>query len=156
MPRPYQPSEDSLFLLECVEGLAAGTAGRALEIGCGTGFVTRGLRDSGALRLAACADLFPEAAREASGRFRGSPLEAVVCDAARPFREDAFDLIYFNPPYLPCDRDEDPAVCGGRGGVEVALEFLRSAAGALRRGGRMVALVRAEGAGEVLGEARTM
>ncbi|MGC8556293.1 MAG: HemK2/MTQ2 family protein methyltransferase, partial [Conexivisphaera sp.] len=86
----------------------------------------------------------------------GSPLEAVVCDAARPFREDAFDLIYFNPPYLPCDRDEDPAVCGGRGGVEVALEFLRSAAGALRRGGRMVALVRAEGAGEVLGEARTM
>ena len=129
---------------------------RGLELGCGTGFVTRGLFDASILRIAACGDVSAEAAEEARDRLRGAPLDAVICDAAGAFRDSAFDVVYFNPPYLPCDYEEDPTVCGGRNGVELALSFLKSSRGPLKPGGRIYALIESDGVRELLENAERL
>jgi release factor glutamine methyltransferase len=150
LPRPYQPDEDSEFLLKCVaEALEPRGIARGLEIGCGTGFATHGLLELGAVRLAVCGDLDPDAAEAARERLRGMPADAVVCDAAEPFRNGSFDAVYFNPPYLPCEREEDPAVCGGGSGADVALHFLESSRDVLKGGGRTFALIGSENAEEL-------
>lgn len=141
--------------MEGALGDAGPRRGRALELGCGTGFVTRGLFDSGAVGLAACSDVSPEASAESRERFRGTPLEPVVCDAAEAFRPGAFDAIYFNPPYLQCEPEEDPTVCGGEG-AEVPLWFLESARRALAGGGRIYALVGRDSEGRLLEAARRL
>ncbi|BBE42865.1 methyltransferase domain-containing protein [Conexivisphaera calida] len=160
MPQPYRPSDDSALLLDCVRRsmeMEEDRGGmRGLELGCGTGFVTRGLFDAGVLRIAACGDVSVEAAEEARDRLRGAPLDAVICDAAGAFRDSAFDLVYFNPPYLPCDYEEDSTVCGGRNGIELALSFLESSRGSLRPGGRMYALMESDCAGEFLENAERL
>jgi release factor glutamine methyltransferase len=53
--------------------------------------------------------------------------EAILADRATCFRDGIFDLVAFNPPYLPSAGIEDRAVDGGRGGLEVPLAFLEEA-----------------------------
>jgi len=68
-------------------------------------------------------------------------VELVVADKASCFRADTFDIVAFNPPYLPSESIEDRATDGGRGGVEVPLQFLNSALSVLKIGGRIVLLL---------------
>ena len=157
MPQPYRPSDDSALLLDCIRrSEESHRRARGLELGCGTGFVTRGLFDAGILKVAACGDISPEAVEDARDRLRGAPLDVVLCDAAGAFRDHAFDVVYFNPPYLPCKYEEDPTVCGGRDGVELALSFMESSRGSLRPGGSMYALIGSNGVRELLENAERL
>jgi len=68
----------------------------------------------------------------------------IVCDGAKlPFRSNAFDLIFFNPPYLPSTSEapRDAAVDGGIGGVEVASRFLLDSARCLKENGEIYTLL---------------
>ena len=56
-----------------------------------------------------------------------------------------FDLVFFNPPYLPSATIEDEAVDGGPTGVEVPVSFLEEGLRVLREGGTIVALLSTEG-----------
>ena len=53
--------------------------------------------------------------------------EAILADRATCFRDGTFDLVAFNPPYLPSVEIEDVTVDGGRGGLEVPFAFLQEA-----------------------------
>ncbi|AFK23215.1 hypothetical protein Py04_1645 [Pyrococcus sp. ST04] len=55
----------------------------------------------------------------------------------------SFDLIVFNPPYLPGDEEEikediDRALIGGKGGGEIIQKFLQEVKGYLEPGGRVL------------------
>ena len=56
-----------------------------------------------------------------------------------------FDVVFFNPPYLPSEVMEDEAVDGGPTGVEVPVSFLEDGLRVLREGGVVVALLSTEG-----------
>jgi len=71
----------------------------------------------------------------------------VRADLTTPFPESAFDVVLFNPPYLPVDelaeRDDwmEIALSGGETGREVIEEFLDDVGRVLAPDGRIFLLV---------------
>jgi release factor glutamine methyltransferase len=76
---------------------------------------------------------------------KGPRVELVLADRAMCFRDGVFDLVFFNPPYLPSAQTEDPVVDGGPTGVEVPMHFLEEALRVTRKDGTIVALLSSEG-----------
>jgi release factor glutamine methyltransferase len=111
-----------------------------LEMGFGSGAALASV--SGRFGLAVGTDIL--GIQEAKlGR---DPLvELVLADRARCFRDGVFDLVFFNPPYLPSARVEDQAVDGGRGGIEVPFSFLEEALRVLKAEGSIMVLLSDKG-----------
>jgi release factor glutamine methyltransferase len=122
------------------EALEQFSGGSCLEIGFGSGAVIASA--SKRFRLAVGTDMIGlEDARLAFG----PGVELVLADRATCFRDRVFDLVFFNPPYLPAEPIEDEAVDGGPTGVEVPVSFLEEGLRVLAEGGTIVALLSDEG-----------
>lgn len=138
-PAVYRPAEDSGLLADAAVDAARG---RVLEVGTGSGWVAERVAAERGLRVVG-SDLNPHAAREAAGR----GVEAVVADLLGPFREDAFDTVCFNPPYLPTKPDNEwddwmeHALSGGESGRALIEPFLADVDRVLAPGGRGLLLV---------------
>ncbi len=119
----YQPAEDSALLAEAARDGVDDTD-FVLEVGTGSGYVADALAETGAHVIGS--DLNPHACRQA--RARG--LEVVRADLLAPFQPETFDVVAFNPPYLPTDPDEEgddwmeQALSGGESGRRVIAPFL--------------------------------
>lgn len=139
----YAEAEDTHLVLE---GLAVRRGARALEIGTGRGDIALELARRGA-RVEAT-DVNPAAVAVASARAKaeGLRVEFKVGDLFAAW-EGAFDLVVFNPPYLPTapsDRVEGPlnaAFDGGPDGLAVTRRFLRALPKRLAKGGRALTVV---------------
>jgi len=70
--------------------------------------------------------------------------ELVISDKASCFHQSSFDLIVFNPPYVPSNSVVDLSVDGGEGGIEIPLKFLGSALGALKPDGQILVVLSSE------------
>ena len=121
-PTVYRPSDDSYLLLAAVT-ISPGE--RFLEVGAGAGLLAL----HAARRTDAVAtDVNPEAILllRRNARRNEIPLEVVRTDLIAGLR-GPFDVVAFNPPYLPgTPRDSvERAWHGGRDGSEVALRFLQ-------------------------------
>ncbi len=138
-PEVYSPAEDTFLLLNA--GLRIISPGdRVLEIGTGSGEIASALMNAGA-RVTAT-DMNPIAASYAHSR--GVPV--IRCDLFAGIR-GTFDLILFNPPYLPTapeDRIDDwfeLALDGGADGRETIQRFLADAPAFLSKNGRLLLLI---------------
>lgn len=136
----YQPAEDSRLLADAVvEAVDAGD--RLLDVGTGSGYVAARAREAGARVVGA--DLNPHACRQAAAA--GVPV--VRADLTTAFRAGAFDLVAFNPPYLPTapeaewDDWMERALSGGEDGRAAIEPFLDDAARVLAPGGAAFLLV---------------
>jgi release factor glutamine methyltransferase len=135
----YQPAEDSFLLLRAaLKELRE--EDRVLEVGTGSGYVAGTI--SGCTVVTAT-DINPHAVRTA----RQEGVEVVRTDLAAGLKNGSFDLILFNPPYLPTDPSEriddwlEYALDGGKGGLDVVSRFLREIPLLLAPGGRILLLV---------------
>lgn len=133
----YLPAEDTRLL---IESLRNASGGRCLEIGFGSGAVISSV--SQRFELAAATDITGVEQAVSASR---PDVDLVIADRASCFRERSFDLVFFNPPYVPSQEIEDRTVDGGPTGIEVAAGFMEEGARVLRRGGRMLALLSDEG-----------
>lgn len=122
----YQPAEDSALLAGTVADDLAGTSPtRLLDVGTGSGYVGARLAAATGVWVIGV-DVNPAACRRA----RDQGIEAVVGDLVGPFRDRTFDVVVFNPPYLPADESAawddwfEVAVTGGRTGRAVIDRFL--------------------------------
>ncbi|PSP62535.1 methyltransferase [Halobacteriales archaeon QH_8_67_36] len=136
----YQPAEDSHLLARtAVERVTPGD--RALDVGTGSGYVAATLAEAGADAVGV--DLSPLACREAADN--GVPV--VRGDLVVPFQDGAFDLVAFNPPYLPTpagaewDDWMEHALSGGEDGRRLVDPFLGSVGRVLAPGGEVLLLV---------------
>jgi release factor glutamine methyltransferase len=135
----YQPAEDTFLLLRAALAEAR-QDDLALEIGCGSGFISQELGPKVARLLAT--DINPHAVRAA--RARG--IEVIRADLFRGIK-GKFDLILFNAPYLPTEPKErtgqwiDYALDGGESGRQTVDRFLGDLAGHLWPGGRALLLI---------------
>ena len=136
-PPRYLPAEDTDLLREALESFKGDSC---LEIGFGSGAVLASVASR--FRLAVGTDVIGvEEARMALG----GPCQLVLADRAKCFQDGVFDLVFFNPPYLPSRQIVDRTVDGGPTGVDVPITFLEEGLRVLREGGTVVALLSTEG-----------
>lgn len=136
----YRPAEDSFLL---AENLLAGEGDSVLDIGTGTGILAL-LAARKADRVVGT-DINPEAitlAGENSRINRIDNAKFVCCDLFPP-GDEKFDLVIFNPPYLPVDEPGllGRAWSGGRGGIEIIERFINSVSNYLQEDGIFELLV---------------
>jgi release factor glutamine methyltransferase len=136
----YQPAEDSdLLATAAVEGVAP--TDRVLDVGTGSGYVAAQVADTGASVVGA--DTNPHACRQA----RENGIDTVRTDLTAAFASGTFDLVTFNPPYLPTTPDEaagdwmEIALSGGENGRAVIEPFLTAVGRVLAPEGRVLLLV---------------
>ena len=135
----YCPAEDSFLLLRAALGEVRPTD-RVLEVGTGSGYVAAGLLGRAAAVVAT--DINPFAV----GCARARGLAAVRTDLAAGLC-GPFDLILFNPPYLPTAPEErindwlEYALDGGPTGRVVIERFVAEIGRVLAPFGRVLLLV---------------
>ena len=132
-PGVYEPADDSFLLIE-IMNVKKGQ--QMLDMGTGSGIVALHCAVAGCMVTAV--DLNPDAVRCAKENALRNRLEitAVESDLFEKIR-GRFDIIAFNPPYLPADGDgaDDRAWTGGKTGHELFAKFLAGAKSHLADGG---------------------
>jgi len=131
----YIPSDDSIFLANIVNQYHGVSA---LEMGTSGGFILRGLSKNFSIVVGTDIDFY-----SLKLILKMSRNERVICcDAATALRNIKFDMIVFNPPYLPNTNNYvDKTVDGGPTGIELSIHFLISAIGKLTSNGKILMLV---------------
>jgi release factor glutamine methyltransferase len=142
----YEPAEDSFLLADAaLEEAKPGM--NILEIGTGSGFVSAVLlANLKYIRLIAT-EINPHAARCA----KTNAIEVIRTDLFKGLKsrgpKTRFDLILFNPPYLPTSKEEkvpgwlNYAFDGGTSGRETLDRFLAEVKDYLRPGGEILMLI---------------
>lgn len=137
----YEPGEDS-YLLATVCCDAISSDARVLDVGTGSGFVADRIRERTGATVVGI-DVNPHACRKAHDR--GVPV--VQGDVVHPFRENVFDIVVCNPPYLPTDPSEhrgdwlEVALSGGASGREFVAALLEDVGRVLVPDGDLYLLV---------------
>lgn len=135
----YSPAEDSFLLLRAALREVRETD-RVLEVGTGSGYVAAGLLDRAAMVVAT--DINPHAVESAHSRGVVAVRTDLFSGLSGPF-----DLILFNPPYLPTAPDErlddwlEYALDGGPTGRTTIERFVADAGRVLSPFGRILLLV---------------
>lgn len=144
-PEVYNPSDDSYLLLKVVE-VAPGES--LLEMGTGTGLLAIHAAKLGAKVTAV--DINPNAVEAArrNAAHNNVRLDVVQGDLFEK-NPGSYDVIAFNPPYLPGEATStawiEKAWSGGEEGSEVAVRFLRDAWKHLNPGGRIYMILSSVG-----------
>lgn len=142
----YEPAEDSFLLADAaLEEAEPGM--RILEIGTGSGFVSAVLGANIKSARILATEINPHAARCA----KANGVEVIRTDLFRGLKpgnqEASFDLILFNPPYLPTSEDEkvpgwlNYAFDGGTSGRETLDRFLDEVRNHLKPRGKVLVLI---------------
>lgn len=138
----YDPAEDSYLLADAAISYARDGM-HVLEIGAGTGFVSSVLLANVNVELTAT-DINPHAVKCA----KSNGIEVIRTDMFDGLKvESCFDMIIFNPPYLPTSDDEkvpgwlNYAFDGGRDGRMAVERFLGHVCEYLAPSGMILLLV---------------
>jgi len=130
----YSPSDDSFLLEKEVKRYSKEKS--VLDIGSGSGIQAKAARQAGAKSVLAT-DINPEAVKH----LKKQKINAIKSDLFENVK-GKFDLIIFNPPYLPEDVREPKqsrlATTGGKRGDEIILKFLKSAKKYLNKNGAIL------------------
>ncbi|MEN6592065.1 MAG: HemK2/MTQ2 family protein methyltransferase [Methanobacterium sp.] len=140
-PQVYEPAEDTFLL---ADNLEVERMSRALEIGTGTGLIA--ILASRKARMVIATDINPHALDCTLKNIianKAYNVELRKGDLFEPVKDEKFDLILFNTPYLPTSEDEivngelDAAWNGGPNGREVIDRFLAELKDHLNPGGKV-------------------
>lgn len=114
----YEPAEDSYLLEKHVREEAYG---RVLDVGTGSGIQALAAASNSKVRDVTAVDVNPEAVSSLKGKNR-----KITVKQSDLFENvtGKFNIIIFNPPYLPQDKGiEDAALYGGKKGWEISERF---------------------------------
>jgi release factor glutamine methyltransferase len=123
----YEPREDSYLLQKHVAKYATGCV---LDVGTGSGIQALTAIKNSNVRDVVAVDINTLAIAELNDKIKQQKLRKIKAITSNLFENitTKFDLIIFNPPYLPQDEGiVDPALYGGKKGWEVSGEFLQQA-----------------------------
>ena len=136
----YEPAEDS-FLLADAALSEVRNSDRVLEVGCGSGIISAVIKANTKASVVGI-DINPFAARCSKENgievIRGDLLSCITGE---------FDLIIFNPPYLPTNEMErtkdwiNAALDGGYDGRSIIKRFLNEAGNCLSNNGKILLLI---------------
>lgn len=151
MSEIYEPAEDSYLLSKVLKKEIKNKNIKVLEVGSGGGIQLKALRSIGIsnenifgvdINLEAvnrCRELEFNCAE--SNLFEAFKMNV---KQRKPWFSRRYNLIIFNPPYLPIDKSEPKesqlATTGGKKGSEIINEFLKQAKNYLKKNGRIFLL----------------
>ena len=143
------PRPETEHVIEAVLALSP-APGCMVDIGTGSGAIAVTLALECQARVAAT-DISEAALRLAAANARalGAQVDFVACDLAAALRNESFDLVVCNPPYVPSldratlqaeVRDWEPelALYGGEDGLDVYRRLIPEAARVLKPGGSLI------------------
>ena len=140
IPQVYEPSEDTFLLAEVALSEITDSE-HVLEVGCGSGFISAVIKSNTGAKMVGI-DINPYAAKCSKENgvetIRGDLLGAI---------KGKFDIILFNPPYLPTREDErtddwlNVALDGGNDGRKIIYRFIKEAGNFLAENGKILLLV---------------
>jgi release factor glutamine methyltransferase len=138
----YQPAEDSYLLQKEIENHLSKIKDKEiniLDMGSGSGIQAETCRNFRFNNIL-CADINPEAIE----LLRTKKFKTITSNLFRKI-EKKFNLIIFNPPYLPEDerepKDSRAETTAGKKGYEIILRFLKQAKSHLEKQGTILLLV---------------
>ena len=148
----YEPAEDS-FLLADAALSEVRDRDRVLEVGCGSGIISAVIKANTKASVVGI-EINPFAARCS----KENGIEVIRGDLLSCIKGE-FDLIIFNPPYLPTNEMErtkdwiNAALDGGYDGRSIIKRFLNEAGNCLSNNGKILLLISSmTGIGEVRSE----
>lgn len=146
-PDVYEPSDDSELMIEAARKYSFG---RVLDLGCATGVFGIASAKKNEVSSVVCADLNPAAValakRNAALNGVERKMKFTETDLFSAFQNEQFDVIGFNPPYLPTTPAErvhgtlNLAFDGGLSGRKITDKFLSQFEKHLAPGGVLVLL----------------
>ena len=134
----YTPAEDSFLLEKSVKKYAKNKT--FLDMGAGSGIQSEAALKSWAKSILAT-DIAPESVKI----LKSKNIPCIKSDLFENLNNQRFDLIVFNPPYLPQEDREDKEsreiTTGGKKGDEVIMRFLKQAPKHLNKNGDILLIV---------------
>jgi len=124
----YHPREDSFLLQKYVRKYANGTV---LDMGTGSGI--QALTALEKTKKVLAVDLNKEAVKFVKDKGINAKVSNLFSNA-----KGKFDLIIFNPPYLPTCKFKDIALDGGKKGYEILERFFLKAENHLKENGKIL------------------
>jgi len=140
----YEPHDDTELLVSAIlENETNITGKKVLEIGAGTGLISIILAKKGADVTAVDINEKAVECTKRNARINNINIEVLEGDLFEPVSGKKYDLIVFNPPYLPEDSLDRylsltyrEAVIGGEKGNEVIIKFLKDLPNYLSENGK--------------------
>jgi release factor glutamine methyltransferase len=136
----YHPAEDSYLLQKFVKEYAFG---RVLDLGTGSGIQAITAAEGKQVREVIAVDINPEAVNQLKNNKEIQVSGKIKVKESNLFSnvKNHFNLIIFNPPYLPQDEGiEDPALYGGKFGWEISEKFFSEVTNYLPSDGKILFL----------------
>jgi len=139
----YSPREDSYLLEKQVKKYSKNKS--VIDIGTGSGIQALSSLSSGAKEVTA-SDINEEAINHLKNIIKSNNyiIKLIKSDLFSNIK-NKFDLIIFNPPYLPENKDEDKesklTTTGGKRGDEIILRFLKQSKAHLNKNGILLLLL---------------
>jgi release factor glutamine methyltransferase len=142
----YEPAEDSFLLSDILKReiprlLSQNKNLKFLEVGSGSGIQLRAAFDSGIKRE----DIFGADINDNAVKYCKNLGFNCIYSNLFSHIKGKYDLIVFNPPYLPYDKREPESsrvsTTGGKKGSEIINRFLGQAKKHLKKGGKIILLI---------------
>jgi len=136
LPEVYGPREDSMLLAKAV---SAKKNSKALDMGTGSGIQALNMAISGADVLATDINesAIENAMQNAEKLNLGKKIKFLKSNLFQKIPEtEKFDLIVFNPPYVPCGEIKFIESDGGKNGREILDKFLKEFPKHLKKSGK--------------------
>lgn len=123
----YEPREDSVLIAKVLEEeLKKEKIKSVLEIGCGSGFLSIIAAKNGCDVVAADIDSNTVVCAKQNAELNNVKVKTVRSNLFDNL-EGKFDLIVFNPPYLPEEQTENSRAWAGGKNLEIITRFIKEA-----------------------------
>ena len=133
----YQPAEDSYLLRDVLRKYVKNKS--VLDVGTGSGILALEALNNGAKSVVAS-----DINSESIIHFKNNHILFIKSNLFSKIK-DKFDIILFNPPYLPRNhkepKDSQISTTGGEKGDEIILRFLNQASKYLNKNGKILLLL---------------